>query len=344
MVTFKEVGDTMSYTIYDLAKDADVSVSTVSRVLNKSGPVKESTKQKILKVMKEKNYKPNVYARALNNIGLKTIGVVVSDIANPFFAEVIKGLDTIAREHEYNLVLCSTSNNPETERKELTLLLEKQIEGLIIIGSRPTDDPNREFLLKISHDFPVVLINSYIRGGDKMYSILVDEKKATYDACQHLIDRGYERIFLLGDPAWATTLKKLDALKDCLSDNHLPYEDEQFIGTYYSYTAGKPAVNELISKYNKERFAIFCCSDMIALGALRELKAMNISVPSQVAVVGYSNTPVSGLTSPSLTTVDQRMNELGEKGMLLFIDILKGKKPKHRKTYCDYELVIRETT
>ncbi len=83
---------------------------------------------------------------------------------------------------------------------------------------------------------------------------------------------------------------------------------------------------------------------MIALGALRELKAMNISVPSQVAVVGYSNTPVSGLTSPSLTTVDQRMNELGEKGMRLFIDILKGKKPKHRKTYCDYELVIRETT
>lgn len=334
----------MSYTIYDLARDADVSVSTVSRVLNNSGPVKESTRERILQLMKEKKYKPNVYARALNNIGMKTIGVVINDIANPFFAEVIKGIDSISRQYEYNLILCSTGNNPETEHKEISILLQKQIEGLIVVGSRPTDDPNKDFLIKISKQFPVVLVNSFIRGGDNIYSVLVDETKATYDACSYLIAKGHRRIYLLGDPTWNTTLLKLEALKQCLSDHGLSYSDDQFIGTYYSYTAGKQAVDALLQKNIQEPYAIFCCSDMIALGALRELKALNIRVPEQVAVVGYSNTPVSDLTTPALTTVDQKMYELGQKGTLLFMKLQQGKKPSRKKEYCPYELIIRETT
>lgn len=333
----------MSYTIYDLAKDAGVSVSTVSRVLNNSGPVKASTKDRILQLMDKNNYKPNVYARGLNKIGMKTIGIIINDISNPFFAAVINGMESVSRNFKYSLVLCSTGNSPEAEKNELSILLEKQVDGLVLIGSRPHHDVNRSYLLEISEQYPVVLINSTIRGGKLLYSVQIDEYKATYEACQYLIESGYKRLYVLGDPFWQTTHSKLDAIKACLADHGLPFDHEHFISSSYSYQFDEETICNILSS-STERTAFFCCSDMIAIGLHHLLLRKNIQIPEDVGLVGYSNTQLSGLITPPLTTIDQHMHQLGIEAMNTIIGLLNGQPASRKKNIIDHHLVIRETT
>lgn len=334
----------MSYTIYDLAKDSGVSVATVSRAINNSGSVNEKTKQRILKLMKENNYSPNAYARGLNNISMKTIGVLISDIGNPFFAEIVKSIDTTLQNYEYKIILCSTENNAETERKEIEMLIQKQVEGFIIAGSRPMKDENASFLREISKTYPIVLINSFIRGGDKMYSVMVDEKKSSYDALSFLISKGHKNIYFFGDPDWKTTNAKIDALKQISKENNLPFDKSQIITCKYSFDGGIEGVKELLSRNISFPYTIFCSSDMIAIGAMRELLVRGIKIPEEVAVMGFSNTSISALTTPSLSTVDQKMSHLGKKASKLFIDILNNNYPIKRKIYSEYEVLNREST
>lgn len=334
----------MSYTIYDLAKDCRVSVATISRVINNSGSVKEKTRQKILQMIEEKNFSPNALARGLNKISMKTIGVIISDIGNPFFAQVIKGMDSICQKNEYKLILCSTENNSEIEKKEIEMLIQKKVEGFIIAGSRPIKDENAEFFIKLSEKYPIVLINSYIKGGDKMYSIMVDEWKASYDALSILISKGHRNFYLFGDSNWKTTVAKINALKDVLKDNNIPFDKNQIINCQYSYQSGIEGVKILLKQELKFPVTIFCSSDMIAIGAIRELLTNGIKIPEQVSVMGYSNTEISSLMTPSLSTVDQKMNLLGEKAATVFIDMLNNKYPINKKTYSEYEIILREST
>lgn len=334
----------MCYTIYDLAKECQVSVATVSRVINNSGPVKEKTRQKILKLIKEKNYSPNAFARGLNNISMKTIGIIISDIGNPFFAQIVKSIDSICQKNQYSIILCSTENNSKTERREIEMLMQKQVEGFIIAGSRPVKDENASFLTEVSKKYPIVLINSFIRGGHKMYSVMVDEKKSTYDALSLIISKGHKKIFLLGDTQWKTTVAKINALKDVLKDNGLSFDKEQIINCKYSYSSGMAGVKELLSRNIPFPYTIFCSSDMIAIGAMKELLSHGIKIPEEIAIMGYSNTENSSLTTPSLSTVDQKMHVLGEKAAKIFIDILDDNYPMNKKMYSEYKILMREST
>lgn len=334
----------MGYTIYDLAKDCGVSVATVSRVLNNSGSVKEKTKKKILKTMEEKHYTPNAYARGLNNISMKTIGVIISDIGNPFFAELVKNIDSVCQKNQYKIILCSTENNLEIEKKEIELLIQKQVEGFIIAGSRPVKDDNSDFLIQISQTYPIVMINSFIKGGDKLFSIMVDEKKASFEAYSQLISRGHKNIFFFGDLNWKTSVAKFSGLKEAMEKYNLPFYKSHFIECPFSYSSGRDGVKLLIERKTPFPFTICCSSDMIAIGAMRELLTSDIKIPEQVSLVGYSNTEISSLTTPSLTTIDQKMAKLGESAANLFIDIVNGNYPINKKVYAEYEFILREST
>jgi len=334
----------MSYTMYDLAKDAGVSVATVSRAINNNGPVKEDTKQRILEIVKEKGYIPNAYARGMNNISMKTIGVIIADIVNPFFAEVVNGIEVACQKSGYKLILCTTANNPDTEKKEIEMLVEKLVEGFIIVGSRPSKDINADFLIALGNTHPIVLVNSFIKGGQKMFSILVDEGKAVYDTLTYLNSENKTNIYFLGDSNWKTTTIKTDAFKKFFKDHNLDFTIKNIINCSHSYCGGKKAVIELIERNLTYPYIIICSSDTIAIGALRELLKCGIKVPEQVSIMGFSNIEVSSLTTPSLSTVDQNLFELGQKSGYLFIDILQEKYPLNKKTYSEYELIIREST
>ena len=334
----------MSYTIYDLAKEVGVSVATVSRVINNNGSVKEKTKQKILEIMKEMNYTPNVFARGMNNISMKTIGVIIGDIVNPFFTEVVKGIEFSCQRNGYKIILCSTEGNPDIEKKEIDMLVQKKVEGFIVVGSRPSKDNNVGFLIELSNSYPVILVNSFIKGGEKLYSVLVDEGQAAYDVFSYFVNNNESNIYLLGDVAWKTTNIKIIAFKKYLKNHNLLFDSNNIIDCSHSYSGGKQAVIELLKRDLKFPYAIFCSSDTIAIGALREFLKCDIKVPQQVSIMGYSNIQVSSLTTPSLSTVDQKLFQLGEKAGNLFIDVLMEKYPINKKTYSDYELLIREST
>ena len=334
----------MSYTIYNIAKDSGVSVATVSRVMNNNGSVKEKTRQRILQIMAEKNFKPNPYARGLNNISMKTIGVVMSDIANPFFAEVIKGITDIFQKNEYNIILCSTENDKSIERREIDLLVNKQVEGFIIAGSRPINDDNASYIIELSKTYPIVLVNSFIKGGTKLFSVMVDEKEAAYKSFNYLVSKDKRDIYLLGNQIWKTTLVKISALKQCLSENNIPFDKNKLIDCDYSYSSGRLAAKELLKRQIPFPYTLFCCSDMIAIGAMREFLVSGAKIPEQVSVMGYSNIEMASLVTPSLTTVDQKMFSLGQKSANLCIDILNDKYPINKKVYSDYELIVREST
>lgn len=334
----------MSYTIYDLAKDAGVSVATVSRVINNNGSVKEKTKDRILQLMKEKNYTPNAYARGMNNISMKTIGVIIADIVNPFFAEVVKGIEIACQKKGHKIILCSTQNNPDSERKEIELLIQKQVEGFIIVGSRPTKDDNSNFLIELSKTYPVVLVNSFIKGGHKLFSILVDEGKAASDALNYFININQKNIYLLGDPSWKTTIIKINAFKNTFKEHNLPFDNNHIINCSHSYSGGRDAAKELLQRNLPFPYTIFCSSDTIAIGAIREFLKNNVKIPEQVSIMGYSNIQVSSLTTPSLSTIDQYLSELGNKSGDLLMDILADKYPINKKIFSEYEMLIREST
>lgn len=333
----------MRYTIYDLAREAGVSVATVSRVINNSGSVKEKTKTRILEIMHEKNFIPNAHARGLNHISMKTIGVIICDIGNPFFAEVVKGIDAACQKHEHKLILCTTNNNLETEKKEIEMLVQKQVDGFIFVGSRPSKDLNSDLIIELSESFPVVLVNSFIRGGNKLYSVLVDEEQAAYDAISKLISMGHRNIIFFGDTGWKTTLVKVHALKRCFKDHNLPFTSENVVDCDYSYSGGRDAAIELLKRDMPFPYTVFCTSDMIAIAAMREFAKQGIKIPEQVSIMGYSNMEISSLTIPSLSTVDQKMFQLGEMAGNVFVDVLHGKYPLNKKIYSDYEVLLRES-
>jgi LacI family transcriptional regulator len=334
----------MSYTIYDLAQDAGVSVATVSRVINKKGPVKEITRKKILKLMEEKQYSPNAFARGMNNISMKTIGVIISDIINPFYAEVIKGIEDSCQKNGYKIILCLTQKNPDSERKELKILIKKQVQSFIIVGSRPTKDENANFIIELSKEYPVVLVNSFIKGGDKLFSVLVNEKNATKEAIEYLINTNQKNLYFLGDSNWKTTVTKINVINNVFKKQNLSFNSNRIISCKHSYSGGKAAAINLIEQNIPFPYTIFCSSDTMAIGAMREFLKRNIKIPEQVSIMGYSNIEVSSLLTPSLTTVNQHLFQLGNKSGNLIIDILSEKYPTNKKIYSEYELLIREST
>lgn len=177
-----------------------------------------------------------------------------------------------------------------------------------------------------------------------MYSVMVDEKKSSYDALSFLVSKGHKNLYFFGDSDWKTTNAKIEALKQISKENNLPFDKSQIITCKYSFDGGNAGVKELLSRNISFPYTIFCSSDMIAIGAMRELLVRGIKIPEEVAVMGFSNTSISALTTPSLSTVDQKMSHLGKKASKLFIDILNNNYPIKRKIYSEYEVLNREST
>ncbi|MGI5057660.1 LacI family DNA-binding transcriptional regulator [Treponema pectinovorum] len=337
----------MAYTINDLAKECNVSIATISRVLNNSPKVSPKTKEKILQAMKEHNYSPNSLARGMKKMNMNIIGVLISDIANPFFTDIVKSIEQIAQKNDYKIFLCSTQNDIEQERKQIELLKQKQVDGFILAGSRPVDDKNEAYLIELSKNYPVVLINSFIEGGDKLYSVMVDEKEAAENALDLLVQKGYKNIYFFGDPAWKTTQAKIQALNYICKKYNLYIDDNHFINCEYGYNSGIEGINKLLNLNPKFPLLLFCASDQIAVGAKKALSERSIKIPEQVSILGFSNTVISALVTPTITTVDQKMYSMGEQAAKLFIKICNNKKNLgqiKKKTLSEYNLIQREST
>lgn len=336
----------MSISIKDVAIEANVSISTVSRVLNNNYPVKAETRKRVEEAIKKLNFNPNILARSLVHQNTKTIGVIAPSINNLFFPTVIKGIEHILRTNEYSIYLCDTDEKADEEVKYIKSLLGRKVDGIISI------DPNTEnikngFYENISKDIPLVCINGYSKGINCNF-VLNDEVSGAEQAITYLIDLGHKNIiFVRGEKSYSYDLKE-DVYKKVLKENKLLKSKKIInIGEGNSNETVENTMNiiykKLIANKSKSPIAFFTCNDLIALGVMNACKKAGSDVPNDVSIIGFDNILISSLVEPKLTTVDQNMYSLGENAANMILDIIKTEDKKSRKIILNTKLIIRNS-
>ncbi len=276
-------------TIKDVARKANVSIATVSRVLNKNYFVSPELEQKVMDAIKQLNYYPNSVARSLKNESTQTIGLIVSDISNSFFTFVNRSVENILKQYNYNLIVCSTDNEKEKELSYLKLLLEKKVDGIIL----NTTGFNHEFISSISQQIPIVLCGRKINfpsfKGDFADS---DNTTGAYQMTQHLIEKGHRRIGVIcGQQSISSGIERIEGFRRAMQsigvsvDDHYPY---QFYGNYNCSDSGHEGAQHLLS-LDLPPTAVLAMNNELAVGALRYFRTHSIRVPEDISLICYGN-------------------------------------------------------
>lgn len=315
----------MAVTINDIAKAAGVSRTTVSRVLNDSGYVKDETREKILKAIEELNYTPSAIARSLSTNKTNTIGVIVPEINNPFFGEIIKGISQVADEHNLNLILFNTDDSREKELKALKLLKEQRIQGVIITPTYPEDDFNSEYLNTLENlGIPVVLIDGHVECFN-FSGVFIDHIKGAYDGTNALIEEGHRKIAIITGCMNSRPAKdRLTGYKKALVMNNILVNDEYiFYGDYKHESAYE--ITKKIIKMEDRPTAIFVMSNMMILGCMKALYEEKVSVPEDIAIIGFDKIEALNVVGMNISFINGPTIEMGRTGMKLLIDNLENK-------------------
>lgn len=325
-------------TIKDIAKKANVAVSTVSYVLNNKKKVKPETKERILRVMKECNYQPRTAARSLKTKQTLTIGVMLPDITNLFFTEIIRGIEDTANEYGYNIILCNTDRDSKKELAYLNTLYSKDIDGIIFVGPCLNQS-----IIRNKQDTPIVSINS--RYGDLISSISVDFVKGGYLATKHLMERkNTEVIFLSGPLNVSTTNERFTGYINALRSEGFEYNELLAYQCEISFQGGYNIIESVYSKITGGIKSIFATSDVIALGAMRALIEKGIKIPEDVSIVGYDDISMASMYMPSLTTIRQPKYMMGQIVVKLLMKKIAEDSSENEVITLEPELIIRESS
>ncbi len=304
-------------TIKDVAKLANVSVATVSRVINQDDKVTEKTKEIVLLAIQTLNYSPNNLARNLRRLESKKILVLLRSISNPFFSLVVKGIED-ATKHEYDVMIGTTHGNPEVELRYCELIKTKVVDGAIFLNSM--NDGNE--LTKMLSPFPCMQAIEYNEKFLKT-CVTIDNEMAAFDATEFLINKGFKRIAFLGAGGikGSSADRKIGYLK-ALSKNGIEIIDELIIDGGFTFSEGVTLTEELLKLGNLPE-AIFCVSDELAAGVIKTLIENNVSVPEKISVIGFDDTAISKAYIPSITTTRQPQYEMGFRAGELLIEQIK---------------------
>lgn len=330
----------MQATIKDIARMANVSITTVSRALNKEGGVSEKTREKILQIAKELNYRPNRLARSLVTKRTNTIGIILPDITNPFFPEIVRAVEDTANKFGYNLIICNTDDNSEKESLYLQVLKEKCVDGIIFTSSINPSSKNIKQLLE--YKIPFVLVDRYI-DIDHPAGIYTDGTLGMYEAVKYLISMGHERIaFISGPKESKSAFQRYMGYINALKEANIPVRESLIKEGNYKISGGEKVVMELLS--SKEDFtAVACANDLMAVGAIEVLTQSNIKVPEEISITGFDNISLSKVVSPKLTTVEQPSYEMGEKATKMLLKLIEGKSLRKTEISLKPKLIIRNS-
>lgn len=304
----------MNVTIYDVAREASVSMATVSRVVNGNPNVKPSTRKKVLETIERLGYRPNAVARGLASKKTTTVGVIIPDISSIFYAELARGIEDIATMYKYNIILSNSDQNQDKELHLLNTMLGKQVDGIIFMSGNLTEEHVEE--LKKS-PVPIVLAAS-IESTNQIPSVTIDYEQAAYDAVKSLIDNGHSKIaFLAGtleEPI--NHAQKLKGYERALTDHQIDVLDSYIVEGDYTYDSGIEAVEKLFEE-NENPTAIFVATDEMALGVIHGAQDRGYNVPNDLEVIGFDNTRLATMVRPQLTSVVQPMYDIGAVAMRL---------------------------
>jgi LacI family transcriptional regulator len=334
----------MKFNIKDVAREAKVSMSTVSRVINNNYPVKEETRLRVEKAIKKLNFSPNILARSLISQNTKTIGVIVPSINNLFFSTVIKAIEYDLRINGYSIYLCDTDDNAHEEIKYINSLMGRQVDGIIVIDPK-TENMKNGFYEEVTKDIPLVAINGYNEGVDCNF-VINDEASGARQAMEHLLGLGHKNIiFVRGKESYSYDIKEKVYNKFMEENKLIDMKKTVNIGEGNSYKTVDGTMNIMskVLSIAKPPIAVFACNDLMALGVLNACKIMKLDVPKDVSIIGFDNIYISSIVEPKLTTVDQNMYLLGQNASKMLLDIIENGNQKLSKVKLKTQLIIRNS-
>ncbi|WP_084242681.1 LacI family DNA-binding transcriptional regulator [Planomicrobium okeanokoites] len=324
--------------IQQVAKHAGVSVATVSRVLNGQNTVSGKTKLKVEEAIKELNYEPSMLGRNLRNSESRIVLILIPTISNPFYLEIIKGIENIAISHNYNILLCETDSDPEKENIYFDLVRKKMADGIISM------DPavNVETLKELAEKYAIIQCSEY-GGGIGIPYVTIDNEEASYRAVKHLLQMGHKKIALMNtDEKFLYARERKMGYQRALEEQGIKMNENYIFYTKdLGFENGQQAMKKILNIKDRPT-AVFAVSDLLAIGALKEINSSGMNVPDDMAVVGFDKIDFSNMTNPTLTTVAQPMYKMGTTAAKMLIEKIRGNKVD--SVVLDFELVIREST
>lgn len=322
--------------IYDIAKEANVSTATVSRVLNNSGKVSEKTRERVLSVVNKYGYSPNVFARGLMSASLKTIGVLTVDIRDMYYATVAYTIEQEFEKLGYSVILCNTGVSAAQKERYIAMLTEKQVDGMIFVGSVFRDDTISATIEETAQKIPCVIVNGHVEGA---YSVVCDEADGAAQCVQYLYQKGRSHILFLQNSNTYSSQNKGRGYEAAMREFG---GEPRTVAAGPGIDGGYHAVESLLRE-GVTVDAILASEDVCAVGALKALLVNGRRVPDETALFGFNNSEFCSCSIPSLSSVDNRMEEMGRQAVFLLYNILNGKEPQ-KKTIVPPNLVLRGTT
>jgi LacI family transcriptional regulator len=327
-------------TIREVAESAGVSYATVSHVINNTRLVSHETRERVLTAMEQLNYRPNALARSLRQGKTNTIGLVLPDSANPFFAEISRGIEDEAFKRGYSVFLCNTELDIQRELFYVDVLSKKQVDGIIFVAAGDQAD-SLDFLLR--RNMPVVMIDRDVPNVE-VDAVLTDHKLGGFLATRHLIELGHKRIACIAGPSSITpSAERITGYRRALEEAGISYDENLVLRGDYHAQSGLEITHSIL-KMNLRPTAIFALNDLMALGALRAAAEADCSVPDDLAVVGYDDLEIARFTNPPLTTISQPKKAIGAQAVSLLVDRMSQKSRAPSRLVLPPELVIRRST
>lgn len=334
-------------TIKDIAKALGLSTSTVSRALRDSYQISPETKKVVLEYAKKINYSPNPIALSLKEKRSRSIGVIVCEIANSFFSQAINGIESIAYDRGYNVIITQSHESYEREVNDLQFLASRSIDGLLLSVSSETK--NFEHLMELQNKgLPIVFFDRIVENL-QTHKVVVNNFKGSYDATALLIKNGYRHIaHLANSESLSITQERVDGYRKAMNDHNVEVEESYIKYCAHGgmiYSEVEQALDELM-KHKIIPEAVFAAGDKLTTGFLRYFKAKEIKVPDQIALAGFSNLDLTDLLNPSLTVVRQPAFEMGKAAAELLLSQVESKRPvsNFQKIVLEPEMMIRESS
>lgn len=330
-------------TIKDIAKALGISTSTVSRALRDSYEISAETKQLVIDCAEKLNYRPNPNALGLKEKRSRSIGIIVCEIANSFFSQVINGIESVANDKGYNVIISQSHESYEREVLNLHSLSSRSVDGLIVSLSTETNDVSQLLSLH-KKGLPIVLFDR-VTDEIETHKVVIDNFKGAYDATEHLILNGYKRIAAIaGSEFLSITNERLAGYKEALQAHGIKYNSSYVKHCFYGgmvFSEIEDAVNKLYTLKQKPD-AILATSDKLSTGCFKTIMRRGLSVPQDIAIAGFSNADIAELLNPSLTVVRQPAMEMGRASMELLLQLIESKRPvtQFEKRVLSPELII----
>lgn len=332
-------------TIYDISKKAGVSIATVSRVLNNAENVSAETRKKVLAVMEECEYTPNAFARGLGLNSMNTIGILCADSSDLYLANAVYNIEQELRANNYNCILCCTGYKLSDKKKFLSLLVNKKVDSVILVGSNfvSNKDSENDYIREAAKEIPILLLNADF-DCENVYCSLCDDFKSTLQATTHILNTGVEDILYLYNSKSFSGLRKLSGYQSALTQKGIPLKME-----YMQYFPGNHADLPGIAKFlgnldpGITYHAIMAADDNLAIGAVKYAHQKGLSIPKDLSIVGYNNSILSTCCEPELTTVDNKLETLCHHIVKTLIGILNHTEMPQKVIFSG-ELITRGTT